>query len=42
MVLDVGISDMLSIAETVGIVGTLLIALFLSKEKISRRWLRFI
>jgi len=33
MVLDVGISDMLSIAQTVGIVGTLLIALFLSKRE---------
>jgi hypothetical protein len=34
MVLDVGISDMLSIAQTVGIVGTLLIALFLSKREV--------
>lgn len=34
MVLDVGISDMLSIAQTVGIVGTLLIALFLSRKEV--------
>src|SRR5437667_4074018 len=34
MVLDVGISDMLSIAQTVGIVGTLLIVLFLSKRDV--------
>jgi hypothetical protein len=34
MVLDVGISDMLSIAQTVGIVGTLLIALFLSRREV--------
>jgi hypothetical protein len=34
MVLDVGISDMLSIAQTVGIIGTLLIALFLSKREV--------
>jgi len=34
MVLDVGISDMLSIAQTVGIIGTLLIALFLSRKEV--------
>jgi hypothetical protein len=34
MVLDVGISDVLSIAQTVGIVGTLLIALFLSRREV--------
>ena len=34
MVLDVRISDMLSIAQTVGIVGTLLIALFLSRREV--------
>jgi hypothetical protein len=34
MVLDVGISDMLSIAQTAGIIGTLLIALFLSKREL--------
>jgi hypothetical protein len=34
MVLDVGISDMLSIAQSVGIIGTLLIALFLSKREL--------
>jgi hypothetical protein len=34
MVLDVGISDMLSIAQTVGIVGTLLITLFLSRREV--------
>jgi hypothetical protein len=34
MVLDVGISDMLSVAQTVGIVGTLLIALFLSRREV--------
>jgi len=34
MVLDVGISDMLSIAQTIGIVGTLLISLFLSKREV--------
>jgi hypothetical protein len=34
MVLDVGISDMLSIAQTVGIIGTLLIALFFSRREI--------
>ena len=34
MVLDVGISDMLSIAQTVGIIGTLLIALFLSRREV--------
>jgi hypothetical protein len=34
MVLDVGVSDVLSIAQTVGIVGTLLIALFLSRREV--------
>ena len=34
MVLDVGISDMLSIAQTIGIIGTLLIALFLSRREV--------
>ena len=34
MVLDVGISDMLSIAQTVGIIGTLLIALLLSRREV--------
>ena len=34
MVLDVGISDMLCIAQTVGIIGTLLIALFLSRREV--------
>ncbi len=34
MVLAVGISDMLSIAQTIGIVGTLLISLFLSKREV--------
>jgi hypothetical protein len=34
MVLDVGISDMLSIAQTAGIIGTLLIALFLSRREV--------
>src|SRR5438128_11257985 len=34
MVLDVGISDILSIAQTVGIIGTLLIALFLSRREV--------
>ena len=34
MVLDIGISDVLSIAQTVGIVGTLLIALFLSRREV--------
>jgi hypothetical protein len=34
MVLDVGISDILSIAQTVGIVGTLLIALILSRREV--------
>jgi hypothetical protein len=34
MVLDVDISDMLSIAQTIGIIGTLLIALFLSRREI--------
>ena len=34
MVLDIGVSDVLSIAQTVGIVGTLLIALFLSRREV--------
>jgi hypothetical protein len=34
MVLDVGISDILSIAQTVGIIGTLIIALFLSRKEV--------
>ena len=34
MVLGVEISDMLSIAQTIGIIGTLLIALFLSRREI--------
>ena len=34
MVLDIGISDLLSIAQTIGIVGTLLIALFLSTREV--------
>jgi hypothetical protein len=34
MVLDVGISDSLSIAQTIGIIGTLLIALFLSRREV--------
>ena len=34
MVLDVAISDTLSIAQTVGIIGTLLIALFLSRREV--------
>jgi hypothetical protein len=34
MVLDVGISDTLSIAQTIGIIGTLLIALFLSRREV--------
>ena len=34
MVLDIGISDMLSIAQTVGIIGTLLITLFLSRREV--------
>jgi hypothetical protein len=34
MVLDVGISDVLSVAQTVGIIGTLLIALFLSRREV--------
>jgi hypothetical protein len=34
MVLDIGISDMLSIAQTAGIIGTLLIALFLSRREV--------
>lgn len=34
MVLDVGITDILSIAQTAGIIGTLLIALFLSRREV--------
>jgi len=34
MVLDIGISDMLSISQTIGIVGTLLITLFFSRREI--------
>ena len=34
MVLDIEITDVLSIAQTVGIVGTLLIALFLSRREV--------
>jgi hypothetical protein len=34
MVLEVEISDILSIAQTVGIIGTLLIALFLSRREV--------
>ncbi|HMH11433.1 MAG TPA: hypothetical protein VK553_12020 [Candidatus Nitrosopolaris rasttigaisensis] len=34
MVLDIGVTDVLSIAQTVGIVGTLLIALFLSRREV--------
>jgi len=34
MVLDIGISDMLSIAQTIGIIGSLLIALFFSRREI--------
>src|SRR2546422_7323898 len=34
MVLDIGITDVLSIAQTIGIIGTLLIALFLSRREI--------
>src|ERR1700730_15966951 len=34
MVLDIGITDVLSIAQTIGIVGTLLIALFLSRREV--------
>jgi len=34
MVLDVGISDILSVAQTVGIIGTLLIALLLSRREV--------
>jgi hypothetical protein len=34
MVLDVEISDILSIAQTVGIIGTLLIALILSRREV--------
>ena len=34
MALDIGISDMLSITQTIGIIGTLLIALFFSRREI--------
>jgi hypothetical protein len=34
MFLDLGISDMLSISPTIGIVGTLLITLFFSRREI--------
>jgi hypothetical protein len=34
MVLDIEISDMLSIAQTLGIIGTLLITLFLSRRQV--------
>jgi hypothetical protein len=34
MVLDIGISDMLSITQTIGFIGTLLIALFFSRREI--------
>ena len=34
MVLDVGVSDILSVAQTVGIIGTLLIALLLSRIEV--------
>ncbi|MDQ6669048.1 MAG: hypothetical protein M3Y53_12605 [Thermoproteota archaeon] len=34
MALDIGISDMLSISQTIGIVGTLLITLFFSRREI--------
>jgi hypothetical protein len=34
MILDIGISDVLSIAQTIGIIGTLLIALFFSRREI--------
>ena len=34
MVLDIGISDLLSITQTIGIIGTLLIALFLPKREV--------
>lgn len=34
MVLDIGISDILSISQTIGIVGTLFIALFLSRREV--------
>ena len=34
MVLDIGISDVLSIAQTIGIIGTLLIALYFSRREI--------
>ncbi|HYT43045.1 MAG TPA: hypothetical protein VEP90_11935 [Methylomirabilota bacterium] len=34
MVLDIGITDLLSISQTIGIVGTLLIALFLSTREV--------
>ena len=34
MFLDIGISDMLSISQTIGIVGTLLVTLFFSRREI--------
>ena len=34
MVLDIGISDVLSITQTIGIIGTLLIALYFSRREI--------
>ena len=34
MFLDIGISDMLSISQTIGIVGTLLVMLFFSRREI--------
>ena len=33
MVLDIGISDVLSITQTIGIIGTLLIALYFSRRQ---------
>ena len=34
MVLDIGISDVLSITQTIGIIGTLLIALYFARREI--------
>jgi hypothetical protein len=34
MVLEIGYSDMLSIAQTIGIIGTLLITLYFSKREV--------
>jgi len=34
MVLDIGISDVLSITQTIGIIGTLLLALYFSRREI--------